>query len=88
MQETIVSPGSRFSQRDLENQSTTTIKTLLPCDLGRSVMKAIARWDHGLAGIGHSMSYPTGRVQGTFNMAQVEHDATSTYSGGVCKYAV
>lgn len=51
-----------------------TIITVWFCDLGRSVTKSIAMWDHGHFGVGNGISLPTGSAQGTLACAHAIKD--------------
>lgn len=54
------SPGRGMRCSYLENLSTTTRSTVFPLDLGKSIIKSMARWDHG-----HGISWPAGSVWGS-----------------------
>lgn len=45
-------------------------------ELGSSVMKPMAIWDQGHCEMESGMSFPTGNVQGTLDLANDEEDET------------
>ncbi len=45
----------------LENRSAMVSMVVLPCELGRSVMKSMAIWDQGRRGVGSGFSRVAGR---------------------------
>lgn len=48
-----------------------TIISVLFKDAGRSVMKSIARCDHGHYGVGKGKSLPAGRILGSLTMRKL-----------------
>lgn len=54
-----------------KKQCMLTIITALFKDAGRSVMKSIARCDHGHYGVGKGKSLPAGRVLGSLSMRKL-----------------
>lgn len=55
----------------MEKQSMTVSIVVLLLDLGRSVMKSIARWDHGRWGTGKGCNKPDGSCLGDLLSLQV-----------------
>lgn len=77
------SPGREITSRDLENHSTITMMTVLLCDAGRSVMKSIVRFDHGLRGVGSGRSLQC--VRDTLALMQTEQNEMKWWrSWGIC----
>ncbi len=48
-------------RQDLEKRSTTVRMVVLPDELGMSVTKSMAMWDHGRWGTGSGWRRPAGR---------------------------
>lgn len=44
---------------------------VLPCELGKSVMKSIAMCDQGHCGVGSGVRRPAGTCRGVFDMLQL-----------------
>lgn len=74
----VVCKGVGSSEKEInlmnfENRMIMIKMIMLSWDSGRSVMKSMARFDQGQAGMSIGRSLPAGKVQGTLDTAQVLH---------------